>query len=428
MRNHCSVNCAPAPFLLAAVLAFAPAVALAQSTNSQTTPPQSTPSAQQPSAQPTATPPASGAPATPAASAPQASAPDSAPQAAPAPPDAASSGDGTMPGVKKGSVNDVNSVGTRDIGARGMGNWYSTESEIKMGKMYASEIEKSTKFITDPVVTEYVNRVGQNIVKNSDCKVPFTIKVIDSDEINAMALPGGFFYVNSGLILAADEEAELAGVMAHETAHVCAHHAAREMTRANYAQIGTIPLIFIGGWAGYGIYEAANLAIPMTFLEFSREFEAQADYLGLQYMYRAGYDPQAFVTFFEKIEDLEKHKPGAVARAFSNHPQTPDRITHSQEEIAKILPPRDEYLVTTSEFDEVRTRLARIENKRKLNDGKNGQKPTLRRVSTTDPNDPNSNSGDERPTLHRRDDSGSTGGSSTGGSSTGGNSTGSNSQ
>ncbi len=115
-------------------------------------------------------------------------------------------------------------------------------------------------------MTEYVNRVGQNIVKNSDCKVPFTIKVIDSDEINAMALPGGFFYVNSGLVLAADEEAELAGVMAHETAHVCAHHAAREMTRANYAQLGTIPLIFIGGWAGYGIYEAANMAIPLTFL------------------------------------------------------------------------------------------------------------------------------------------------------------------
>ena len=216
-----------------------------------------------------------------------------------------------MPGVKKGSINDVNAVGTRDIGARGVGNWYSTESEIKMGKSYAAMIEKSTKFITDPVVTEYVNRVGQNIVKNSDCKVPFTIKVIDSDEINAMALPGGYFYVNSGLVLAADEEAELAGVMAHETAHVCAHHAAREMTRANYAQLGTIPLIFIGGWAGYGIYEAANLAIPLTFLEFSREFEAQADYLGLEYMYRAGYDPQAFVTFFEKIQDLEKHKPGA---------------------------------------------------------------------------------------------------------------------
>ena len=160
--------------------------------------------------------------------------------------------------VKPGSIDDVNAVGNRDIGARGIGNWYSVDSEIKMGKMYASEIEKSTKFITDPVVVEYVNRVGQNIVKNSDCKVPFTIKIIDSDVINAMALPGGFFYVNSGLILNADEEAELAGVMAHETAHVCAHHAVREQTRMNYAQLSTIPLIFIGGWTGYGIYEAAS--------------------------------------------------------------------------------------------------------------------------------------------------------------------------
>ncbi len=312
-----------------------------------------------------------------------------------------------MPGVKAGSIEDVNAVGTRNIGGRGMGNWYSTESEIKMGKSYAMEIEKSTKFITDPVVTEYINRIGQNIVKNSDCKVPFTIKVIDTDEINAMALPGGFFYVNSGLILAADEEAELAGVMAHEIAHVCAHHAAREMTRANYMQIGSIlPMVLIGGWTGYGIYEAESIAIPVTFLEFSREFEAQADYLGIQYMYRAGYDPQAFITFFEKIQDLEKHKPGAVAKVFSDHPQTPDRIEHSQEEISRILPPRDEYLVTTSEFDQVKMRLARIENKRRLTDGKNGQKPTLRKVSNSDPN---SNSGDdERPTLHRRDDSGST--------------------
>jgi len=276
-----------------------------------------------------------------------------------------------------------------------------------MGKQYADQIEKSTKLINDPVVTEYVNRIGQNIVKNSDCKVPFTIKVIDTDEINAMALPGGFFYVNSGLILAADEEAELAGVMAHETAHVCAHHAAREMTRMNYVQLGSIPLIMMTGysWTGYGIYEAINIAIPMTFLMFSREFEGQADYLGVQYMYRAGYDPQAFVTFFEKIQNLEKQKPGAVAKAFSNHPQTPDRIAHTQEEIAKILPAKDEYLVTTSEFDDVKARLARIENKRKLMDPKSG-KPTLRRASTSDPNaDPNApQNGDDRPTLHRRED------------------------
>ncbi len=310
---------------------------------------------------------------------------------------------GMMPGVRPGSIDDVNAVGTRNIGGRGMGNWYSTESEIRMGKQYADEIEKSTKFITDPVVTEYVNRIGQNIVKNSDCKVPFTIKVIDTDEINAMALPGGFFYVNSGLILAADEEAELAGVMAHETAHVCAHHAAREMTRANYAQIGMVPLIMMTGysWTGYGIYEAAQLMIPITFLEFSREFEAQADFLGVQYMYRAGYDPQAFVSFFEKIENLEKQKPGIVAKVFENHPQTPDRIQATEKEIATILPPRDEYLVTTSEFNDVKARLARIENKRRLIQNKQGR-PTLRRASTSA-----DDSGSDQPTLHRRDDSNS---------------------
>ena len=325
-----------------------------------------------------------------------------------------------MQQVKPGSIEDVSAVGNRNIGARGLGNWYSTDSEIKMGKQYADQIEKSTRFITDPVVVEYINRIGQNIVKNSDCKVPFTIKVIDSDEINAFALPGGFFYVNSGLILAADEEAELAGVMSHETAHVCAHHAAREMTRLNYAQIGMVPLMIMlpYDWAGYGIYEAAQLAIPITFLQFSRDFEAQADYLGVQYMYRAGYDPQAFITFFEKIQALEKRKPGLVAKAFSDHPQTPDRILHTQEEIARILPARDEYTVTTSEFDDVKARLARIENKRRLTDTKGVTRPSLRRASTgTDTNggsggsgsqagdSTSSDSGDGPPTLHRRDDS-----------------------
>ncbi len=317
--------------------------------------------------------------------------------------------DGVVKGVKPGSVEDVNAVGTRDIGARGLGNWYSTESEIREGKAYSMEIEKSVRFINDPVVTEFVNRVGQNLVKNSDAKVPFTIKVIDDDSINAMALPGGFFYVNSGAILAADEEAELAGVMAHEIAHVAAHHAMREQTRMNYAQLSTIPLIMIGGYAGYGLYEAANIGIPLTFLQFSRDFERQADYLGLQYMYRAGYDPQAFIAFFEKVQSLEKHKPGAVAKAFDTHPQTPDRIDTTQKEIAQILPARDQYLVTTSEFSDVKSRLARIQNKRKLREGPETKKPTLRKASTS-PNSTGNGSGNgtttddtERPTLHPRD-------------------------
>ena len=314
-----------------------------------------------------------------------------------------SPGEALDPNIKKGSEEDVNAVGTRNIGGRGVGNWYSTNWEIGVGHQYSQEIEKSSHLVTDPVVVEYVNRIGQNLVKNSDSKVPFTIKVLDTDEINAMALPGGFFYVNSGLILACDSEDELAGVMAHEISHVAAHHAAREMTKMNYMQIGSIPLMIFtqGTWVGYGIYEAAQLAVPLTFLQFSREYESEADYLGIQYMYRAGYDPQGMVSIFEKLSALEKHKPGALSRAFSDHPATGDRIANVENEIATILPARPDYLVTTSEFDQVKERLARIQNKRGINDKKGGNKPTLRRTGTTN-NDPNSTSGSDQPTLGRR--------------------------
>jgi predicted Zn-dependent protease len=304
-----------------------------------------------------------------------------------------------------GGEDDVDAIGNRNVGCnRGMGNWYSVEGQIKMGKSYAMQIEAQSKMVSDPVITEYVNRIGQNIVRNSDAQVPFTIKVIDSDVINAMALPGGFFYVNSGLILAADNEAELAGVMAHETAHVAACHVAREMSRSNIAQLATIPLIFVGGAVGYGAYEASGLAVPLTFMKFSRGFEAQADYLGMQYMYKAGYDPQALVSFFEKVEALEKKKPGTFAKAFETHPQTPDRIEKSQEEIATILPARPQYLVSTSEFDDVKSRLAALENRHKLVDQKDGSKPSLRRTSTSDTGTQDGSApGDDRPTLKRRD-------------------------
>jgi predicted Zn-dependent protease len=308
--------------------------------------------------------------------------------------------------VKPGSFDDVDAVGKREIGGRGWSNFYSTGTEIKMGRMYATQIEKSTRFITDPVVTEYVNRVGQNIVKNSDCKVPFTIKVIDSDQINAFALPGGYFFVNSGLILNSDEEAELAAVMAHETAHVCAHHAVREMTRMNYAQLGAIPLVALG-LPGVALWGGAEIVVPRAFMSVSREFEEQADYLGVQYMYRAGYDPQAFITFFEKIRALEKRKPGTVAKIFAEHPQTPDRILRSQEEIARILPARDQYMVTTSEFDDVKARLARIENKRRIGGSSNVNKPSLHKAGGGAGDSSGSSSplsGDDRPTLHRRDE------------------------
>jgi predicted Zn-dependent protease len=306
-----------------------------------------------------------------------------------------------------GGKNDVDAIGNRNVGKRGMGNWYSIEREISIGKQYSAQVESTVKLVQDPVVNEYVNRIGQNLVRNSDAQVPFTIKVVDSDDINAFALPGGYFYVNSGLILAADDESELAGVMAHEIAHVCARHAMRQMTKMNWANLATIPLIFVGGGAGLAARSAASFAVPLTFMKFSRGDEAEADYLGLQYMYKTGYDPNAFVAFFEKVQALEKKKPGALAKAFSTHPQTPDRIEATQKEIATILPARDQYVVTTSEFDDVKSRLAAIENKRKIDD-KDKDRPSLRRASASDRADKgdkgDSKTEDEdRPKLQRRD-------------------------
>ena len=233
------------------------------------------------------------------------------------------------PNVKPGSKQDVEAIGNRNVG-KGV-DWYSIEHEIAMGKQYAQQVEMTSRMVDDPVVLEYVNRTGQNLVNNSDCKVPFTIKVIDTDDVNAMALPGGFFYVNSGLILRADEESELAGVMAHEIAHVCARHGTKNATKGDLMQLGMIPLMILlpGGWAGYGIYEGLQLAIPISFLKFSRNDEREADYLGLQYMYKAGYDPNAYITFFERILADEKRSPGSISKFFSDHPPTGDRIVSS---------------------------------------------------------------------------------------------------
>jgi beta-barrel assembly-enhancing protease len=312
--------------------------------------------------------------------------------------------------VKPGSIDDVNAIGNRDVG-KGL-DFYSLEHEIALGKQLAQQVDRSAKFIDDPVVVEYVNRVGQNLVRNSDARVPFTIKVIDSDVVNAFALPGGFFYVNSGLILHADEEAELAGVMAHEIAHVCARHGTKQATKGEITQLAMIPaMIFIPyTWAGYAIYQGMNFMIPLTFLKFTRDEERQADFLGLQYMYKAGYDPNAFVSFFEKVEAIEKKQPGTIPKIFSDHPPTPDRVESIQHEIATILPARDEYIVTTSEFDSVKARLQMIESGQKLN--KNPNKPSLRK--RTDQNKGGDTAGDQtadpdsnRPTLKKRPDSSS---------------------
>ena len=293
---------------------------------------------------------------------------------------------------------DVNKIGDRKVGD-GV-NLYSLEREQALGRELAFEVEHQANVITDPIVTEYVNRLGQNLVRNSDAKVPFTIKVLDDDEINAFALPGGYFYVNSGLIMAADNEAELAGVMAHEIAHVAARHVTKNYTKAQLFNLASIPVIFVGGPIGYAVRQGVGLAMPMSFLKFTRDAEREADLLGLEYTYRAGYDPQAFVQFFEKLKTEEKKKHSAFAKAFSTHPMTSDRIKAAQEEIAQDLPPRNEYIVTTSDFDEAKARLAQLADEHRV-DWPAGVKPTLRKRNgkAVDPN-PGQNS--DPPVLKRK--------------------------
>lgn len=303
-------------------------------------------------------------------------------------------------GKKRKAKYDITKIGQRGIG--GGLNLYSLETERAMGRDLAMQVERQVRLISDPVVTEYVNRVGQNIVRNSDAKVPFTIKVIDDDQVNAFALPGGYFYVNSGLIMAADSEAALAGVMAHEIAHVAARHATKNATKAEIFNLASIPLIFLGGPAGYVIRQVAGFAVPMSFLKFSRDAEREADLLGIEYEYVAGYDPAEFVNFFEALKAREKSNRSIISKAFATHPMTEDRIKQAQKEIETMLPPKNEYMVNTSEFDEVKARLEKMTNEGRFLGFGRDDRPTLRRRSPAQSDSSSKKDDDERPTLKRR--------------------------
>jgi predicted Zn-dependent protease len=309
----------------------------------------------------------------------------------------------------KNQKEDVEAIGDRDVG-KGM-NFYSLEKEIALGKSLAQEVERNSKIIDDPVVAEYINRVGQNLVRNSDAKVPFTIKMIDAQEVNAFALPGGFFFVNSGLMMRADSESELAVVMAHEIAHVAARHGTRQATRGQVINLASIPLIFMGGWTGYGIRQAAGFAIPISFMKFSRGMEEEADFLGLQYLYKSGYDPTSFSDFFEKLQADQKRKPGTLSKLFASHPPTGSRIKKTQKSIDDLLPSKPEYVVNTSEFLTVKQRLASVVHRSKPEEDPN--RPRLRRTTAggtvpTDDAEDGKTSDDgkaeeeDRPTLKRR--------------------------
>ncbi|MGD0870072.1 MAG: M48 family metallopeptidase [Bryobacteraceae bacterium] len=303
----------------------------------------------------------------------------------------------------KDKKSDPEQIGNRDVG-KGV-NFYSLEREIALGKQLAQEVEREARFVDDSVSAEYINRLAQNLGRNSDIKIPVTAKLIDSSEVNAFALPGGFLFVNSGLVLKADTEAELASAMAHEIAHVAARHGTRQASRGQVINIASLPLIFLGGWAGLAVRQGAGLAVPLAFLKFSRAFEREADLLGLQYLYEAGYDPTAFIDFFERMEAMEKKKPGTVSELFRSHPNMAARIQLTQKNIQELLSIRPEYVISTSEFQDIKRQLTLVTNARRAAPEKSG--PTLRRrAGSTQTQEDGSESTkpdqDERPTLRRR--------------------------
>jgi predicted Zn-dependent protease len=305
-------------------------------------------------------------------------------------------------GQSKDKKKDPEQIGNRDIGT-GV-NFYSMEKEIALGKQLSQEIEREAKLVDDPGPAEFINRLAQNLARNSDIRVPVTAKMIDSEEVNAFALPGGFLFVNSGLVLRAETEAELAGPIAHEIAHVAARHATRQMSRGQIANIGSLALIFVGGWAGYAARQGLGVGIPLGFLKFSRGFEQEADLLGLQYMYKAGYDPTAFVDFFERMSAMEKKKPGTLAELFRSHPNTPSRIKAAQGNIQELLARQPQYVISTSEFQDIKRQLTVRSGRRKAAPANTG--PTLRRSprnNRVEDGDKPAADSDERPTLKRRD-------------------------
>jgi beta-barrel assembly-enhancing protease len=326
----------------------------------------------------------------------------------------------SLPGYADRKHGDVQNIGNRSVSGKifkVLPNFISMEKEIALGGQIAAEFEQTARMVEDPVIADYVDRIGQNIVKHSDAKVPFHIKVVDTDEVNAFAFPGGYFYVNKGLLLAARNEAEMAGVMAHEISHVTARHATARMSKGQYLQLAAIPALFVGGyWAQMGIQNAMGLGINLELMGITRESEREADQLGIQYLWNAGYDPNAFVSFFEKMQEEEKSKPGRLAGWFRTHPSTTDRIVAALNE-QRYLPEKDNYLVNSSEFDRVRARLQSIDNAQKSEaegDAKEQKRPTLKRRTADGSPDPNDTGGEDggadakkRPTLKRPTDPGS---------------------
>ena len=298
---------------------------------------------------------------------------------------------------------DVENIGNRSINGKVawfFPNFVSLDKEIQIGSQYSQFFEQTARLVEDPVVNEYVNRIGQNLVKNSDAKVPFIIKVVDADDVNAFALPGGYFYVNKGLIIEAESESELAGVMSHEIAHVTARHATERMTKAQLLQFATLPALFVGGyWTQQAIYSGLGMGMSLAVLGITRKSEAEADQLGTQYLWNSGYDPNAFISFFEKLQAKERETPGKFSSFWRTHPTNESRIVNVQEEIT-FLPGKEEYLLSSSDFDAVKARLIEIDNNQVVAGSSNlkgaAKRPTLKRKTNTGSKDK------EKPTLGKK--------------------------
>lgn len=295
---------------------------------------------------------------------------------------------------KDNKKNDPAEIGNRKVD--GGPNFYSIEKELALGRQLSLELERQAKLLEDPIINEYLDRLVQNLARHSDVAFPVSIKIIESEQANAFTLPGGHMFIDTGMIRLTESEAELAATLAHELGHVAARHATRQATQGTIANIATIPLSILGGPAGMLARNAATLAMPMSFLKFSRVFETEADQLGLQYMYEAGYDPSGSVDIFERLESLERKKPGTVAQLFNTHPMTSDRIQKAQKNIQNQLPPREEYVMNTSEYEDIRGRMLSMLNIHKA-DTSTEKKPTLLKSGERDMAGHVAGHSDERP-------------------------------
>lgn len=234
-------------------------------------------------------------------------------------------------------------------------NLFSPQQDIDLGQKYSHEVERQLSMCNDPRVDTYLNTLGKRLAAHSPgAPYPYQYKCVNDMAINAFALPGGFIYINRGVIELTDDEGQLAGVMAHETSHVALRHSTNQLTKLYAAEI---PLALLGGFMGNSTIASVltqlgvQNGMQLIFLRFSRTDESQADILGTQILYDADYDPRAMAQFFEKIEAESKSRP---IEFLSDHPSPENRVQGVQEEVQRLGGPPPNYKTDSPEFQEIK--------------------------------------------------------------------------